>query len=129
MLPVSSAHSLVTSPLRHPGTAPPVQRGCPIVPWNSKRAAAPTSRHPNNAHSFISVYQAPTRQASCQTPARRDLGARAVGSHFPAGPPVSGTGATLLACSLDWDSEVIIDEQGPGECVNLGGSRKMTGEH
>lgn len=57
--------SLVTSPLRHSGTAPPVQRGCPIVPWNSKRAAAPTSRHPNNVHSFISVYQAPTLGRHC----------------------------------------------------------------
>ena len=130
MLPVSSAHepSDLTPQTFWDSTPSPKRLShCPLEQQTGGSADLSASKQRPFIHPCLPSTH--SGQAPCQTPARRDLGARAVGSHFPAGPPVPGTGASLLACSLDWDSEVVIDEQDPGECVSLGGSRKMTREH
>lgn len=130
MLPVSSAHEpsdLTPQTFRDSTPSPKRLSHCPLEQRTGGSADLSAFKQRPFIHQCLPSTH--SGQALCQAPARRDSGARAVCSHFPAGPPVPGTGANRFACSLDWDSEVILDEQDPGGCVNLGGSRKMTREH
>ena len=96
MLPVSSAHEpsdLTPQTFRDSTPSPKRLSHCPLEQQMGGSADLSASKQ----HPFIHPCLPSTHsgQAPCQTLVRRDLVARAVGSHFPAGPPVPGTGASF----------------------------------